>query len=101
MRLHLNSLLITLYLSGANAWKCGIGPVSGAVSYIIAFPSDSAGVDKCCVDHDTLIDSLHVPRDEADRIFCQCLSDHSRWYVRNIVKPLFCTSVTLYTKWFT
>ncbi|KHJ77010.1 hypothetical protein OESDEN_23370 [Oesophagostomum dentatum] len=83
-----------------EAWKCGIGPVSGAISYIIALPSDVLGVDKCCIEHDALVDGFHLNREDADQIFCQCLASSDSWYVRNVVKPLFCTSVVLYTKWF-
>ncbi|VDP09680.1 unnamed protein product [Heligmosomoides polygyrus] len=65
-----------------------------------AIMKDHTGVDNCCIEHDTLIDDYHVAREEADRIFCQCLSDKSGWYARNVVKPLFCTAVMLYTKLF-
>ncbi|KAK5969906.1 hypothetical protein GCK32_019564 [Trichostrongylus colubriformis] len=92
--------MVTLYMARTSAWQCGIGPISSAISYAIAFPSDSVEVDKCCSEHDTLIDNLHMSREEADRLFCQCLATKDRWYIRNVVKPLFCTTVTLYTKWF-
>ncbi|KAK6032241.1 hypothetical protein OSTOST_01580 [Ostertagia ostertagi] len=86
MRLDLTLLLVSLHIAGTKAWKCGIGPISGAVSYIIAFPSDSVEVDKCCAEHDTLIDGLHIPREEADRIFCDCLSSKDRWLVNSSSK---------------
>ncbi|VDM58669.1 unnamed protein product [Angiostrongylus costaricensis] len=63
-----------------DAWNCGIGPVSGAISYLIAFPGDSVGVDRCCTEHDALIDDLHVAREEADRVFCQCLASRESWW---------------------
>lgn len=94
------ALLLAVHLTRIAAWKCGIGPISGTISYVIALPSDTTGVDNCCIEHDTLIDDYHVAREEADRIFCQCLSDKSGWYARNVVKPLFCTAVMLYTKLF-
>ncbi|CAJ0609234.1 unnamed protein product [Cylicocyclus nassatus] len=99
MQVRFASLLLAAQIFETEAWKCGIGPVSSAISYMIAFPSDVVGVDRCCIEHDALVDGLHLDREEADRIFCQCLESSDSWYVRNIVKPLFCTSVRLYTKW--
>ncbi|VDM77039.1 unnamed protein product [Strongylus vulgaris] len=81
MHFPLTSLLLAMQMIGAEAWKCGIGPVSSALSYIIALPSDVMGVDRCCIEHDALIDGLHLDRQEADRIFCQCLSSSNSWWV--------------------
>ncbi|KAK6766840.1 hypothetical protein RB195_026237 [Necator americanus] len=89
-----------MQITGTEGWKCGIGPVSSTISYIIAFPSDITEIDKCCIEHDTLVDGLHLPRKEADQIFCECLATKDSWYIKHVVKPLFCTSVVLYTKWF-
>ncbi|CAI4225096.1 unnamed protein product [Auanema sp. JU1783] len=93
-------LLALILCPTVIAWNCGIGPLSGALSYTLAFPVDLPGINRCCVEHDTLIDALHVARHEADRLFCQCLSNYDSWYMRTIIKPIFCTAVELYTEWF-
>ncbi|PAV73865.1 hypothetical protein WR25_16054 [Diploscapter pachys] len=80
----------------ANDWSCGIGVVTKKVSYAMVFMSDFKGVNQCCVEHDQLID-MSVHRQEADRIFCQCLANSGSWYVRNVVKHLYCASVSFYT----
>ncbi|PAV77233.1 hypothetical protein WR25_17896 [Diploscapter pachys] len=80
----------------ANDWSCGIGVVTKKVSYAMVFMSDSKGVNQCCIEHDQLID-MSVHRQEADRVFCQCLANSGSWYVRNVVKHLYCASVSFYT----
>ncbi|CAD6193077.1 unnamed protein product [Caenorhabditis auriculariae] len=90
--------LLTLCLASSTlAWNCGIGKVSNLLSFAIAFPSqDLTAVNRCCQEHDDLIESCS--RDEADHSFCKCLGNSEHWYVRTVVKPLFCISVNLYTK---
>ncbi|KJH43700.1 hypothetical protein DICVIV_10279 [Dictyocaulus viviparus] len=68
-----------IHITNINAWKCGIGPISGAISYVVAIPGNLVGVNRCCVEHDDLIDKMHIDRKEADRVFCQCLSDNGSW----------------------
>ncbi|KAJ1370718.1 hypothetical protein KIN20_032508 [Parelaphostrongylus tenuis] len=76
---YISSLAILVHVEMIDAWNCGIGPVSGAISYLIAVPGDPVGVDRCCVEHDTLIDDPQIAREEADRLFCQCLESKESW----------------------
>ncbi|RCN29556.1 hypothetical protein ANCCAN_24683 [Ancylostoma caninum] len=87
MQAYLTLLLLAVQSLTAQAWKCGIGPVSSTISYIIALPSDVMGkvapvylgIDRCCIEHDALVDGLHLERKEADRIFCECLASKDSW----------------------
>ncbi|KAL6722589.1 hypothetical protein Aduo_017700 [Ancylostoma duodenale] len=79
MQPYLTLLLLAVQSLTAQAWKCGIGPVSSTISYIIALPSDVMGIDRCCIEHDALVDGLHLERKEADRIFCECLASKDSW----------------------
>ncbi|VDL63714.1 unnamed protein product [Nippostrongylus brasiliensis] len=81
MQLQYASLLLILRPTLASTWMCGIGPFSGAVAYLIALPTDTAGVNRCCIEHDTLIENFQIAREEADRVFCQCLSKTNNWWV--------------------
>ncbi|GMT36232.1 hypothetical protein PFISCL1PPCAC_27529, partial [Pristionchus fissidentatus] len=84
-----------------NDWHCGIGDISGGLSYALAqftnHTSTFSEINNCCMEHDDLLEMDGLSRQEVDRVFCQCLEDINSVYVNYIVSPLFCHAIKAYT----
>ncbi|PIC16818.1 hypothetical protein B9Z55_023285 [Caenorhabditis nigoni] len=102
----LSFLLITIvspvycsgYYDGAR-WHCGINKLTETISEWLAKPFDYHGVNQCCHAHDEHYYHHTLSREDADRVFCECLDQNTNWFVRNLVEPIFCKSVQTYAIW--
>ncbi|CAJ0583949.1 unnamed protein product, partial [Mesorhabditis spiculigera] len=103
MKLVLILLLLTApVFSDFLDWQCGIGAISGRISYLLTiFSSAQRGINECCREHDTLIDrrrnGLWLTRGQIDRRFCQCLDNHDNFFVRWFIEPIFCAAVKIHS----
>ncbi|ULT81038.1 hypothetical protein L3Y34_011126 [Caenorhabditis briggsae] len=86
------------YYDGAR-WHCGINKLTETISEWLAKPFDYHGVNQCCHAHDEHYYHHTLSREDADRVFCECLDQNTNWFVRNLVEPIFCKSVQTYAIW--
>ncbi|CAA92029.2 Phospholipase A2 [Caenorhabditis elegans] len=80
-------------------WHCGINKLTETISEWLAKPFDYHGVNQCCQAHDDHYYHHTLSREDADRVFCDCLEENANWFVRNLIEPIFCKSVQTYAIW--
>ncbi|PIC16825.1 hypothetical protein B9Z55_023289 [Caenorhabditis nigoni] len=97
-------LLIFIFAIPIHSWSCGEGKITEGLAWLIAAPSDTKSVNKCCEFHDKNYDNFcagigSISLQTADFLFNRCLDNiNSRW-VRYVVKPLYSAAINVNSWW--
>ncbi|CAH2194012.1 uncharacterized protein CELE_W04G3.13 [Caenorhabditis elegans] len=100
----LSTILILSCIPLIQCWSCGEGKITEGLAWIIALPTETKSINKCCEDHDRRYDNFcsgigSIPLKTADFLFERCLENTNNRYARFVVKPLFTAAIQLNSWW--